>query len=71
MARSELKLDPLVEILADMIISALQWEAEHHHDIDGEDQSETGLTGAASGVDYLSPIPRPLPLRLRENYVEG
>jgi len=64
MTRSEPAPDPLVIVLADMIDSALSWEAEHE---EGEHESQAGLTLVAPGVDYPSPIRGPLSLRLRDD----
>ena len=47
--------DPLVNILVEMIKSALQWEAERR---DGDNHPDSGLTGVVPSVDYSPLIPR-------------
>ena len=59
MASSEVKLDPLVEILADMITSALRWETEHPNEVPFGTQTDYGLTDPLPGIHCPPTISQP------------
>lgn len=50
--------DPLVEILAKMIRSALEWES----DPQPESDLDSGLNLESTGIDYRPNDPQPLPI---------
>ena len=50
--------DPLVRILAEMITSALDWEA----DSQPESDPDSSLNESKSGIDYPPTDPQPVPI---------
>ena len=50
--------DPLVRILAEMITSALEWEADSQLESD----PDSSLNESKSGIDYPPTDPQPVPI---------
>jgi len=50
--------DPLVKILAEMVISALEWEVDSRPESDPDPSLNQGSTG----IDYPPTEPQPVPI---------
>lgn len=50
--------NPLVRVLAEMIKSALEWEA----DSEPESDTDSSLNNASTGIDYPPTDPQPVPI---------